>query len=391
MRCRIVQERARIALAACLLAAWPAAAQDRPQDQLPEQAGTLTTPQEQEAAKAPDTPKKKAKPDLLIVPIPLSNPTLGTGATIAAVLFYNPNHAPQPWISGIGAMATSTGTKAIGAFHNMSLGHDSLRFLLFGGYGDAKLKFYGIGSAAGNRGVHVALEDKTIIGLAQAQLRLVKHFYAGVRVEYLDMDSNAGIPHPNYPDLALPPIELKSTLATMGPSLTYDSRNSSLNPTGGTYITSTWMFGAKFLGSDFEHTKFQLGANFYAPLAKHTVVAFRAATCSVSKRAPFYDLCMYGQGGDLRGYETGRYRDRATWAMQGELRQHLFGRFGAAVFGGVGSIASSYKDFSDSDLLPSIGAGLRYQASKSNNINLRLDLAFGNDGHAVYFSIGEAF
>ncbi|NYT42236.1 BamA/TamA family outer membrane protein [Sphingomonas sp. R-74633] len=375
MRCTITG-------AACLLIALPAAAQEHPQEQVRDQSETLTTP----GAEA-----KKSKPDLLIVPIPLSNPALGTGATVAAVLFYNPNHAPSPWISGIGVTATSTGTKAIGAFHSMSLGHDAFRFMAFGGYGDAKLKFYGIGSAAGDRGVHVDLEDKTFLGLAQAQYRMAKHIYAGVRFQYIGMDSNAEIPHPNFPDLALPPIELKSTLATLGPSLTYDSRNSSLNPTGGTYVTATWMFGARFLGSDFEHNKLQVGANFYAPLAKKTIVAFRAATCSVSRTAPFYDLCMYGSGGDLRGYETGRYRDRVTWAAQGEVRQHLFGRFGAVVFGGVGGVGSSYEELGKSDLLPSVGAGIRYQASKSNNINLRLDLAFGNDGHAVYFSLGEAF
>lgn len=371
-----------LGIAACLLAAGPAAAQDRPQAQVQEQTATLTTP---------DAEKKTSKPDLLIVPIPLSNPALGTGLTVAAVLFYNPNHAPQPWISGIGGTATSTGTKAVGAFHSMSLGHDRFRFLLLGGYGDAKLKFYGVGNAAGNRGVHIDLEDKAIIGLAQAQARVAKYFYGGVRVQYLDMDSSAEIPHPNYPDLALPPLELKSTLATIGPSLTYDSRDSSLNPRNGAYITSTWMFGATFLGSDFKHSKFQLGANLYGGLARKTVVAFRASTCSVSHTVPFYDLCMFGQGGDLRGYETGRYRDRATWAMQGEVRQHLFGKFGTVVFGGVGGIGSSFEELGHSDVLPSVGAGLRYQASKSNNINVRLDLAFGRDGHALYFSIGEAF
>lgn len=380
MRCTITARRAGIALAAWQLAPAPALAQEPPQTEIRDQAETLATPE-----------PKKTKPDLLIVPIPMSSPSLGTGVTVAAVLFYNPNHAPQPWISGLGGTITSTGTKAVGAFHNMSLGHDAFRLKLFGGYGDAKLKFYGIGPAAGSRGVHVDMDYKAFAGMAEAQVRVARYFYGGVRAVYLDMDSSAEIPHPDFPDLELPPIELKSTLATIGPALTYDSRNSSLNPTNGAYITSTWMFGAHFMGSDFEHSKFQLGANLYAPLSKKTVVAVRAATCSVSHTTPFYDLCMYGQGGDLRGYETGRYRDRATWAAQGELRQHLFGRFGAVVFGGVGSIASSFEELGKGKPLPSVGAGLRYQASKSNNINMRLDLAFGRDGHAVYFSLGEAF
>ena len=106
-------------------------------------------------------------------------------------------------------------------------------------------------------------------------------------------------------------------------------------------MTTFWTFGSKFLGSDFSHDKLQVGANSYASVTKTTVAAFRGATCSVSKRVPFYDLCMYGQSGDLRGYEAGRYRDRFTWAFQGEFRQKMFGKFGAVAFGGVGGVASS--------------------------------------------------
>lgn len=348
-----------------------------------------TLPRARSATEEPEPKAKKA--DLLVVPIPLTNPALGTGAMLTGVVFYNPNDAPQPWISGVGVMATSTGTKGAGAFHSMSLDHDRFRFLVFAGYADAKLKFYGIGADAGARGVHVDLEDKGLGGLAQAQVRLANHLYGGVRLEYLNVDSTAEIPHPNYPDLNLPPLELKSTLAMLGPSLTYDSRNSSLNPSRGSYVTAFWTFGSKFLGSDFSHDKLQVGANFYAPVTKTTVAAFRGSTCSVSKRVPFYDLCMYGQSGDLRGYEAGRYRDRFTWAFQGEFRQKLFGKFGAVAFGGVGGVAPSADQIGDSKVLPSVGAGLRYQASKSNNVNLRLDFAAGIDGHAVYFGIGEAF
>jgi outer membrane translocation and assembly module TamA len=100
---------------------------------------------------------------------------------------------------------------------------------------------------------------------------------------------------------------------------------------------------------------------------------------------------MYGSGNDLRGYEMGRYRDRASWAAQVELRQHLFGKFGAVAFAGVGGTAPDLGNLDDSKFLPATGFGLRYMANKATGINLRLDYAVGKDTDAFYFSIGEAF
>jgi hypothetical protein len=44
-----------------------------------------------------------------------------------------------------------------------------------------------------------------------------------------------------------------------------------------------------------------------------------------------------------------------------------------------------------SDLLPSGGLGVRFRIAKANPVNFRLDYAYGNDGSAVYLSVGEAF
>lgn len=100
---------------------------------------------------------------------------------------------------------------------------------------------------------------------------------------------------------------------------------------------------------------------------------------------------MYGASNDLRGYETGRYRDGATWAAQAELRQHLFWRLGAVVFAGIGGVAPKLGALDDSVILPSAGIGLRFQPSKETPVNLRVDYARGKDSHALYISVGEAF
>ncbi|WP_380874531.1 membrane protein [Sphingomonas sp. DBB INV C78] len=329
--------------------------------------------------------------DLLIVPIPLSNPTLGTGLSVAGVLFYNPNKAPEPWISGVGAMKTSNGSWAAAAFHDMSLADDRFRIIAFGGYGDINVDFFGIGPGAGDRGVSVKLDQEGIAGLLQGQMRVAKHFYAGARFQFLDLKSTVMRQNPAFPDLELPPVQGKSTTAQIGPSLSYDSRDNSLNPVNGELLTMQWMFNAKALGSDFTSDKMTAAANVYRAAGEGGVLALHASLCAASKGSPFYDLCLYGQSNDLRGYEAGRYRDRASWTVQYEVRQKLSGRFGAVAFAGVGGVASSLSDIGNSKFLPAAGVGLRYRPSRETNVNLRLDYAVGKDSDAIYFAIAEAF
>lgn len=341
---------------------------------------------------APDS-----KPDLVIAPIPLSNPAMGTGLAGAAVLFYNPNKASQPWISGVGGGYTSTDSWGIGAFHSMSVAHDRVRVLGFAGYGVANLDFYGIGPDAGKEGTSIKLHDKAFAGLANAEVQIfrkgfLRHLYVGAKLFYLDIDSSVSIPIPSRPDLTPPTIERDSKVALIGPSFTFDSRNDSIAPRKGVYVTGSLIYGQDWLGSDFEYHKLGFAANAYFPITKTTVVGIRKQLCGVSNGAPYYDLCMFGQQGDLRGYETGRYRDGASWALQAEVRQHLFGRFGAVAFGGVGGIADSTGDIlKHSTVLASGGIGLRYLASRRAKVNLRADIAWGKDGAAFYFGIGEAF
>ncbi len=340
---------------------------------------------------ATDEAPAKKKSDLLIVPIPQSSPSLGFGITLAGALFYNPNEAKEPWITGLGLMRTSNKSWGVGAVHKMTLADDKFRISAFAGYADVNVKFFGIGPNAGDRNLSIELNEKGYAILLQGQMRIAENLYAGPRILYLDLGSSINVPEPLFPEAEIPRLELDTTLAEIGPTITYDRRDSSLNPRNGEVVTAAWMFGVKALGSDFSHNKFTLNGNIYRPLGKNTVIAARAAMCGVSKGGPFYDLCLYGSSSDLRGYETGRYRDRASWAAQVELRQHLFGRFGAVAFAGAGGVAPSLSDLDDSKFLPAAGLGVRYRPSKETNINLRVDYAVGKDSSALYISVGEAF
>lgn len=334
---------------------------------------------------------KSAGGDLLLVPIPQSSPSLGTGLTLVGAYFYNPNASKEPWVTGAALMATSNGSWALGAGHKMALSGDRFRLTAFGGYADVNVRFFGIGPNAGDRGVSVDMNDKAYMAFIDPQMRVAPNFYLGLRGLLVDLRASLRRDEENLPDNEIPTHEFDSRLVQIGPTAVYDSRDNSFTPRRGILAESSLLFGVGALGGDFTNERLTFAANIYRPIGQRTVFAARISGCGVSRGTPFYDLCLYGASSDLRGYETGRFRDRASWATQAEVRHRLKGRFGLAAFAGIGGIAPSLGELGDTKMLPAVGAGLRWQASKETPINLRIDFAVGRDSNALYVSVGEAF
>lgn len=367
-----------------LIAGSPAAAQTNPLDDETEAHVAAAAAQAGEAA----APGKKV--DLLIAPVPFSSPATGAGLAGGAVAFYNPNGEPNQWTSGGGIVWTSLGTRGIAAFHSMSFGGDRVRIAAVASYFDARDNFYGIGAQAGDRGHALELANKRVNLRLQAQTLVFPHGYLGVQYRLVTADAKANQDIGQTP--LPPPDQLNSMISTLGPQFAYDTRDSSKQPHKGVKLSASWMFGIPALGDDFNHNKLYLSGSAYFPFGSDTVFATNAVLCSAGGDVPFYDLCMFGSGNALRGYPSGRYRDRASWAVQGELRHRISPRWGGVAFFGYGGIAPSVGDFlSNGNVLPAAGIGARYRPFKNNDVHLRLDVAVGKNVKGVYLGIGEAF
>lgn len=377
------------ALAFFGLAAHPALAQveSGAETPLPDAAAFEEPPKEEE---------KKKDVDLLFAPVPFSTPTTGAGIAGGVVAFYNPNDSPNQWMTGGGVVWTTRGSKGIAAFHKMSSGTDGFRLTASTSYLHQFTKFYGIGAADGDRGDALMLRDKQFNIKATATRRVFPHGYLGVRYQ---LGTHDAAPHVDEdsddpPSLTPPPPQdqMDSTLSVVGPVFQYDTTDSHTQPTKGVQFLAVWTFGFDTLGSTFKHNKLNMEGSAYFRTDDSTVVAASAMVCSANGDVPYYNLCLYGAGADLRGYVTGRYRDRASWAIQGEVRHQFTRRWGGVAFMGVGGISTSFGDLlTDSNFLPASGLGVRYLPFKDNDVHLRLDVAVGKNDHGVYLGIGEAF
>jgi len=223
-------------------------------------------------------------------------------------------------------------------------------------------------------------------------MRVFEHGYLGGR--YILATHDAAPDEEQEPSATAPPPadELNSTLSMLGPVFAYDTRVNHDQPDSGVFINASWLFGVDFLGNEFRHDKLTATGAVYRRVNSRTVLAGKAALCSVNGQVPYYDMCLFGSSADLRGYPAGRYRDEASWAVQGELRHNLSTRWGIIAFAGVGGIAPSIGGFFDEgNLLPAAGGGVRYRPFKGNDVQLRIDIAVGKNDNGIYVGIGEAF
>jgi outer membrane protein assembly factor BamA len=335
-----------------------------------------------------------ANPGLSFVamPIPISNPAIGNGLAVAALMIFTPSGSPRPWTTGAGGVYTDTKSWGAAVFQKAYIDDDRFRVTAGAGGGVFNVKFYGIGQAAGAQGRYVNLEQDAGGGLAEVLMRVAPQMHVGLRYRGAVVDSKFKFPPPtDRPDLMLPELSVKSAISQLGFSGEYDSRDNEYNPNSGTYAHSEWMFSEPWLGSDFKYDLLNVAVNHYHRIDDKSLIAWRGSICHAGDGAPFYDICNFGANNDLRGYPAGQYRDQAMFALQTEYRRHLFWRLGAAAFVGVGEVAKSFGKMNSDDLLPAAGLGLRFEASKKYKVNASIDFAVGDHVSAAYFYIGEAF
>lgn len=376
----------------------------------------LATPSatESPAKDVPATKKERKKKEkrgaIVAAPLPISSPALGTGIipVVAYIFAMNKDDkiTPPSLVGGAG-LITDNGSRvlALGGDLYLQRGAYEVRTAFLDGH--LNYNFYGTGEIAGNAGRKLAVVQTGRVYFGEGLRRLGWKFYLGPRIWFghSEIVPDLGKSDSDHPDI--PPTYLQTVVRAFGFRLQRDSRPNRFYPTSGTlidltsnffYITSDSGVGsgtgngsASSPGGKSSFQTYRLTLNKYASLSQNQVLAYNLDLCAANGQAPYYGQCIFGTDNELRGYVAGRYIDRRMFATQLEYRLALPRRFGATAFGGVGEVAPTTGAFSYSDLLPAVGAGLRYKLSTKYHVNLRLDIAQGRNGHTWSMGVGEAF
>ena len=328
--------------------------------------------------------------DVVVAPIPISNPTIGSGLSVMLMPFYH--LGPQSPLSNtaVAAGITSSGSWGVGVAQSTRLRGDKLRLDGFIGYADLRYRFYGAGADAGTTGTSVPVIQKATAFAPELLLQVAQRTFVGLR--YRGVRVETALESGSLPPAiaAVLPGSITITSSGFGPRATLDTRDNDMSPSAGVLIDLRANFAEEAFGSDFTYQTYELSGNTYRR-AGLGVVALRASACQASDRTPLFDLCLFGANNDLRGYEVGRYRDRAMIAAQAEYRFPVAGRWGGVVFGGWGKVARSFSDMGEEPDLPSIGFGVRWLAAEKARVNLSLDVARGRDDTSFYVYVKESF
>jgi hypothetical protein len=336
-----------------------------------------------------DLPDTHLFEDVVVAPIPISNPTIGTGLGVVVMPFYHLGKDSPLSNTAVAAGYTSSGSWGVGAAQSTRLRGDQMRIDGFLGYVDLRYRFFGVGSTAGSAGVSVPIVQKGYAFVPELLYQVAKSTFLGARLRAVRVETALD----GSPPAIVEPLTGQSILVTstgVGPVAVFDTRDNEMNPASGVLIDFRGNFAEQNLGSDLNYQTFSLAGNYYRR-AGPGVLALRGYACRASDKTPLFDLCLFGSGNDLRGYEVGRYRDQRMVAFQGEYRFPLAGRFGAVVFGGSGKVARTFDEMGDEPDLWSVGAGLRWLASQKARVNLSIDVAKGRDGTAAYVYVKESF
>ena len=188
------------------------------------------------------------------------------------------------------------------------------------------------------------------------------------------------------------------SVAYIGLSQSYDTRNSNNYPTKGFFGRATYQYAPNlFGGSNFTGSKIGINLRNFFKLGKKFVLGTQGIYNTViGNQIPFYILPQMGNDEIMRGYYGGRFRDKNLLALQAELRFRYSNRFGAVLFVGAGTVWGINK-FEINELKPNLGGGLRYFFDPAKGLSLRVDYGIGEKRpnekrqSGLYISLAEAF
>jgi outer membrane protein assembly factor BamA len=339
--------------------------------------------------------EKEADGEFLGAPVPFGDPTFGVGLALVGGYIFKldpEDEVSSPSLVGAGAMASSNGSWGGGVAGDFSIDEDRWRVKASLIYADVNYRIYGVGQDQGKEGDSFRI-DQSVLALQFDVLRyLGQGIYLGPVVQAFSVDTllNEGDPLGDR-SFPIPADPDRTRQISLGLQMLFDTRDDKFYPRAGSYLDLQARVFSEYFGGDDEFRVYSAAYNRYLALGPSTVLASRGYGRVAEGDVPFYALSYLGVSPDIRGYSIGRYQDRMLLAFQAELRQEIAGGFGAEVFAGVGQVRPNLGDFTLRDFLPGIGAGVTYTVAKKNQINLRVDAAWGVDGWVFYLGAGQAF
>ena len=253
-------------------------------------------------------------------------------------------------------------------------------------------KFWGIG----NDTPPTAKESYTFTQFymnPQVSRKIKKNFFVGAGLEYQAVFNIQYDSLGNFEKQKVLGIYKRSNYNVFGYSLvlTHDSRNHAYTPDQGSLLRIKFANFSRRLASDYSFQGLELDYRKFIALKAKQVLAVQGLGIFTFGDVPYRNLAVLGGNSMMRGYYAGRYRDKKFVGTQVEYRFPLHKRFSGVTFVSAGQVANQVSDISLSGFKLAGGMGLRFAVLPRENLNLRLDIAHGNETLNYYIVLSESF
>jgi len=275
--------------------------------------------------------------------------------------------------------------------------------------GDTRLMVYpqytwGLGRQYGE-------EDKLLVNYSyfrfyqQALKRLSRGFFAGIgyHIDYR-MRVRTNDEDPLLADYTGYEYGTSQSLNSFSSGLSmnvlFDTRNNSINPLDGYYVSLQYRVNPRFLGNNnlwkSVYIDFRKYIRFDTRPTRQNMIAVWSYLWKVfDDKVPYLDLPSigwedYNRSG--RGFDQNRYRGRNLLYLEGEYRRDITnnGFLGFVVFANANTVSGPRSTFLIS-WNPGAGAGLRIKMNKRSGTNIALNYGFSKDYSGLKLTLGEVF
>ncbi|MDO6680026.1 BamA/TamA family outer membrane protein [Shewanella sp. 4_MG-2023] len=329
--------------------------------------------------------------DFSYLPGPFYNPEMSLGVGISVVGLYQVD--PEDMVSDlsslvINGLASINGALGVGIENKTFFNGDNQRLYLNANVYDIPDVYYGVGYEFNQQDLNrVEFNSQTFQVNPMFLQRISAHSFVGAGFDFTyakatDVDVVSI-------DVDVDPLQEVSRNVGVNLLINYDTRDHVLNPQQGSISQFEIGVYREDFGGKHDFEVYNALYSAYYPILDDDTIAWQVRGRFTHGDVPWDQLSKIGGGNSLRGYTTGRYRDKQMLLAQVEYRQHLTGRHGMVYWVGAGSIADKVGELSFDELLPNIGIGYRLEVKPK--VNLRLDLAFGDGDSGFYFNVNEAF
>lgn len=319
--------------------------------------------------------------------IPITEPALGGGAAAVPVFIDKPEGGGRPNVMGAGLLRTSNGSE--GVFGGYSGYFLDQRLHLTAGAGDVSvnLDFYGFGSGLRPNGQPFRYNLDSTFGMFGADWKLGdSHWSVGLRYAYAGI--GASLVNPMLPPVGAIGSGINYVVSSLRPTLLYDSRDNIFTPTRGLVSELSVSANLEVLGGDSNNQVVKWANYWFYPLVEDALfIGVKGELEQSFGNMPFY-MRPYVK---LRGAPAARYQGDGVASMEAELRWQFHPRWSLVGFGGLG--LSWYDDhpWKGTDVTATGGAGFRYLIARRHGLHMGLDVAYGEEGAAVYVQLGSAW